>query len=1112
MPSTKKKIVIEKEFKNETISRKKEISSSQKKSEIINTDVDINSNVDIINTDVINTDVWTVDKCYRESVSLISHQLESYNMFIREMIDDIKGTIIHHGTPTNNMTVSFGDVFIDKPKFIEKDQSIIDLYPTLAKNRECTYQTEISIDLFIKRNGELIVQHKKVKLARIPVMVGSELCNLHKKDDETFFKNLECPMMLGGTFIVDGSEKVVVTQERTNFNKPYFFTNQKKAPHYSFYAEVRSSAINGAHTTTTSIGIKDKIISIMIPYVSEPINIGIIYKALGITEEKEIIKYIDEDHRELFSLSLEKSFNIKTKKEAIEFMSNHVKKTSTDDDDDDEDDEIKEMLAKTNATNYIIHILENEIFPHIGNHSEKKIQYISHIINRLLAKDSIEDRDHYANKRLDTVGPQMKTLFYTAFKKLKTSIRSQCEKAVRENKNIDILSTITNNEISNMIKKRFKTGNWSSNMRKQSDKKNGVSQVFDQFNYSASLCNLRKINTSIGTEGNIVDPRRLHPSCWGFICPYETPEGQSVGLVKQLSLGATITVGGADNTFDIITKLSDFIFFEDATKNQNFKTMTIVTLNGNWIGFIEKSKTQSFYSRLKKLKRSMTIGATTEIVLAPDFIKIFTDCGRLVRPVFIVENGKLKITQNEILKIKNHEYKWEDLLNNGFVEMIGTEEQNQGIRIANYPSEVNEEFDYCEIHPSTIFGIGASTVAFPDHTQAPRVSYQAGMSKQAIGTPFLNHQHVMDRNYHVLMYPQRPMVSNKIMQTIGYDDMSNGANAILAIMSRPDNQEDALEISKSAVERGLFASHYYICYRTKCKPETGSSYEIPVKNDCGNFRCHNIDNLDKNGIVHVGSVVKKNDPLICKVQKSINSDKKSDDSVYFNEANFGRVVKVQKGIDAEGYSYVAVKVEIPKVPECGDKFASANGQKGVCGRLVPHEDLPFTQEGIVPDMIMNALAIPSRMTIGQLLECMIGKIACCSDKNPKIKKERFDTHVYPFIGSDNNSNQQEVDIFDKKFSELSKNNSYIRMLMKRMSDMGYDYTCCERMYDGRTGEMMEAHIFIGPIFYQKLKHLVSLKIHARKNGPTQMLTRQPVPGRARDGGLRFGKHFAEKRK
>ncbi len=1415
-------------------------------------------------------DVWTVVDCYFKEVGFLSHQIESYNNFVEELIPRVIEqnplVEIFDAHQKRVITVHFGSPFFTSPSFTEKDNEKRQIYPSEARYRGMTYQSAMYIDITVKKYNDdkqkpEKTKYKKVLIGKIPVMVGSNLCNLHMLDKKDYFRVEECPENLGGTFIINGGTKVVVSQERTSFNKPYVFKNRKHAPCFEYYTEIRSSATNGAHTTTTQIGILKERLYAIIPYIPEKnyIPLGIIFKAMGIIDEKEILSYTHPDYANLLCYTLEQSYPIRTQDEALLYIGKKGKKFTNEK--KEERDIDKKKKEEEEAISYAKHLLVSELFPHIGEDFNKKPYYLGEMVNKVLhvyhtkinyngkrkwievEKEILEDRDHYGNKRIDTVGSLMNNLFYIAWKKVRMDCKINCEKLLgKGSRDINPLSWIKNTVITKKMTDCLSTGNWSSS-RVINSKKNGVSQQYEKFNYSGGLCNARKLKAPIGQEGKIIDPRRLHASGYGFICPFETPEGGECGLVKNLAMSAYVSIGyDPEELIELIQNMKGITPFNSSVSIEDI----IIVVNGNWIGFVKQKKALSLYKKLKHMKRACSINPETEIIYNEKDrqIRLLTDCGRLMRPLFVVEDGKLLINKDDIDLVESGEFAWNDLLENGLVEMIGAEEQDQNYLVANYPSELTErKFDYCELHPALLFGVGASTVPFICHNQSPRNTYQAAMSKQAIGIPMLNFSKVMDGNIHVLNYPQKPFASSMVLKLIGYEKMPSGQNAIVAIIPFTGfNQEDSVILNKAAVDRGLFRTTYYVHYCAENRSDEGLAFEIPKKEECNAFKCTRTDHLDQRGIAMKGSIINKGDPIICRTQKIPEDDlfkkPKIDLSLLFNDGDHGVVEEVQIGIDSKGYDYVRIKISIIRIPQIGDKFScyspdhevlttdgwipvadltydhkvatlvngeelvyeypsklyeydyegkmyqvksnqidllvtpnhrmwvaprnskkykiekaediygkvknyqkaaeiynpvnpvkvfilpedanyyerelpldawleffgiwlaegctlrdwgisiathkdrvkdalervceklgfeirkhkdkkddcvrnawcindkqlvsyikplsvgsvnkyipewylnnlnqeqcrilikgmmlgdghtmangterydtssaqladdfqrlclqagwstniaikykkghesycaprneifkstcdayrmtiikkqnypivnknmkdgkqqdswvdyegkvycckvssgviyvrrngvavwsgnSRHGQKGTCGILYNQEDLPFNSDGIAPDIIINSLAIPSRMTIGQLIECVLGKKCATMDRNAKhvstMKKNRknYETdhcqgNATAFIGTTTQELEDSSDM-EAPWSTICQKNSHVRNILKTLHKKGYEYNCKERLTNGMTGELMDAHVFMGPTYYQRLKHMVCDKMH-----------------------------------
>jgi len=473
--------------------------------------------------------------------------------------------------------------------------------------------------------------------------------------------------------------------------------------------------------------------------------------------------------------------------------------------------------------------------------------------------------------------------------------------------------------------------------------------------------------------------------------------------------------------------------------------------------------------------------------------------------LFTVGDDGLNIT-------KNNGYKWDKLVRKGFIEYIDCAE------IENYVIAMDQKHlnlwknDYMEIHPSMMLGVMGSIIPFSDHSPSPRNCYQCSMGKQALGIFATSYKIRTDTIAHILNYPQRPIVSTRPSEFMGFNDMPSGINAIVAIMSYTGfNQEDSVILNQSAIDRGLFTVTSYrtlsdsekkggtYCFETIKVPPPSS---VGIKQDApGYFRRKNgnYSLLDKNGVIRVRSEgekgqsihVKKGDVIIGKVMtKSSKSGDETyyDCSVIIKNGEEGIIDRVIQTITPQGYKMVKVIIRLERIPEVGDKFASRAAQKGTCGATYRQEDMPFNSEGICPDIIINPHCIPSRMTVNQLLETVLGK-ACV------IKGEYGDST--PFTSSSTNG------AADRICNLLAK----AGMENASKGCKAYERTGWETLYNGMTGEPVKAKVFMGPTYYQRLKHMVSDKMHARANGHVTTLTRQPLEGRSRDGGLRFGEQL-----
>ena len=1018
-------------------------------------------------------------KAFFREKGLVRQHLDSYNEFIdhglQEVIDEVGEIPIE--VPDYPYKVKLGQIWIIDPQtrisgpyVTEVDGTKHEIYPIEARLRNLTYAAPIALEMTPVVDGRE-QDTELVYIGNIPVMLKSKLCFLSQLSREELIACGEDPDDPGGYFIVNGSERVIVAMEDLAPNRIIVDIDDKGA-----------TPVYQAKLFSTTVGFRarielkmksDGVIYASIPGVPTEIPFVIIMRALGLESDKEIAEAVSLESEIQAELepSFEKALGVDTVKDAILFIGNRVAHGQV--------EEYRVQKAET--------AIDKNFLPHIGRTSQSRKdkalflgEMACRVIELKLGRRQPDDKDHFKNKRLRLAGPLLADLFRVAFRNLVRDIKYQLERIGVKGPIITVSAAVRPGIITERLQHALATGNWGRG-------RVGVTQLLDRTNYLSTLSHLRRLQSPLSRSQPNFEARDLHPTHWGRLCPNETPEGSNCGLVKNLALSTCISVGvNPEKIKQVLFSMGVTPVYEANETLKRFGTKVFV--DGNIVGYCTSPEklTEDFRQKRRTGEISTEVNVAYFSKVHGEREEIYVNCdeGRVRRPLIIVEKGVPKLKPEHIEKLARGEWTWEDLVKNGIIEYLDAEEEENAY-VALSPEEVALEHTHLEIATHTILGICASTIPYAEHNQSPRNSYQAAMAKQALGIFATNFPLRVDSRAHILHYPQTPLVETALMETIGYKLRPSGQNCVVAVLSFEGyNMEDALIFNKASIERGLARSTFYRIYEAECRQYMGGlkdKFVIPEPGTRG-FRGEQYYRLlEPDGIISLEAQVTGGDVLIGRTSPprfleeykefEVRGPSVRDTSVDMRPSETGIIDAVFITESGEGSKLVKVRVRDQRVPELGDKFASRHGQKGVIGLIVPQEDMPFTEDGIVPDIIINPHAIPSRMTIGQFIESLAGKVAALRGK--------------PVEGTPFSSEKPED-------------------LKKALINLGFSKSGREVFYNGVTGEKFVADIFVGVVYYQKLHHMVADKIHARARGQVQMLTRQPTEGRARGGGLRFG--------
>jgi DNA-directed RNA polymerase II subunit RPB2 len=818
-----------------------------------------------------------VEALFRDT-KLTRQALYSFDDFIGRIvptvIDNHKPIVVRPSLSNYDIgvipnTIKISNVRFGVPSCVEKNGDIRRLNPMECRNRDLLYSSPMYVQVDHTFPGGHKT-HNDVFFARMPVMVRSALCTLTQNSEDDYANN-ECPEDPGGYFLVNGREKTLVVQERIAPNTIFCFSPKDCI----YHAEYDSTA----HRCSTMRIIVRKFGSspfrVTLPGIETEIPILILLRALG-DETSSWEMFVNRDDA---SSSVEDAQPVLTQEDALTWLETYCDNSKL--------------------------LLDRRVYPNMTDEM-KSLQLClqwQKYVECLHGRSPFDDRDHVNAKRLDTAGAMIGSMFCHLFYQMLTNLRKTSIALLNKNKKLKPNRLIQPQHITDGIKYALATGNWKIKSSSFAGRV-GVSQMLNRNTYISCISQLRRVDTGIDSQQKIIAPRLLYGNQWGYFCPSETPEGGPCGLVKQLALSTSITT--QCDTTTLLQMVG--VHFTPGGRS-------IVCHNGAPIGRI--SNIETLIAELRHARRCRTIPSDTCIAKEQQQLHLWTDGGRVSRPVFVVQNGAILITDNQIIDLKAKRLRWDDLFSLGIVENLSIYEEQHAL-IALYPQDLRFDHTHCELDPSLILGTLGSTIPYPDHNQSPRNVYQCAMGKQAMGVYATNFAKRFDTNGHIMHYPQKPLVTTKVAKALKGDELPAGTQAIVAIMCFGGyNQEDSLLFNKSAIERGFGRSTTYRTYsQSNSSTRQAPGSEFKKQETYGNV----TDSLDVDGLAMPNTKIEKGSAIFCNVTNGkkhphIVKNKKScgvvDATILFQNTNGGQTAKT--------------RIREQRIPEVGDKFSSRHG-------------------------------------------------------------------------------------------------------------------------------------------------------------------------------------------
>ncbi|KAH9686455.1 DNA-directed RNA polymerase III subunit 2 [Citrus sinensis] len=997
---------------------------------------------------------------------LVKQHLDSFNYFVNTGIRKIvraNDRIVSGIDPS--IFLRFKDVRIGQPS-MTVDGVSEKLNPHMCRLSDMTYAAPILVNIEYVQGShteKTTMEKNDVVIGRIPIMLRSCRCVLYGKDEAELARLGECPLDPGGYFIIKGTEKIPIM---------------------------------------------------------------VVMKAMGMESDQEVVQMVGRDPR--YS--------------ALLLPSIEVKRSTFGSPPNDREGRAFSILRDVFLANVPVH----------NNNFRPKCFYVAVMLRRMveamLNKDAMDDKDYVGNKRLELSGQLVSLLFEDLFKTMISEVQKTVDiilsKPSRSSR-FDLSQFIVRDSITVGLERTLSTGNFDVKRFKMHRK--GMTQVLARLSFIGTLGHMTRVSPQFEKSRKVSGPRALQPSQWGMLCPCDTPEGEACGLVKNLALMTHVTTDEEEGSnFSSYCVCEGYALFENDLNSvhecdflsdqplcyclgvEDLELLSgeelhnpnsfLVIFNGLILGKHRRPK--CFADVMRKLRRAGKIGEFVSVFVNEKqrCVYIASDGGRVCRPLVIADKGISRIKEHHMKELsvgvifakssrRNYSYikinriclffkdgvrSFDDFLREGLIEYLDVNEENNAL-IALYEGDATPDTTHIEIEPFTILGVIAGLIPYPHHNQSPRNTYQCAMGKQAMGNIAFNQLCRMDSLLYLLVYPQRPLLTTRTIELVGYDKLGAGQNATVAVMSYSGYDiEDAIVMNKSSLDRGfgrcIVVKKYTARYTAINQKYANSTSDRILRPDRTGPGAERMQILDDDGLAAPGEIIKPNDVYINKespleTRGSIMSPTGQTDRYRSARQTYKGpdgetcvVDRVALCSDKNGDLCIKFLIRHTRRPELGDKFSSRHGQKGVCGTIVQQEDFPFSERGICPDLIMNPHGFPSRMTVGKMIELLGGKAG--------VSCGRFH--------------------YGSAFGEPSGHADTVESISETLVKHGFSYNGKDMIYSGITGCPLQAYIFMGPIYYQKLKHMVLDKMHARGSGPRVMLTRQPTEGRARNGGLRVG--------